>query len=197
VNDAMMEAVNMLKNRPKERRRVIIVIAKNESRGSEIRTREVMSAMDFAQVAVYPIDISKMISELTATPQPSRPNAIPPEAMPVTAGVIGTPTTVSQNDMGNWVPLIKDVFDVAKSVFIPNPLSVYARYTGGHSYSFVTQGDLERAVSKISTTLHSEYMLTYSPNNIAEPGFHQIVVKVKHRELKITTRDGYYNAGTP
>jgi hypothetical protein len=40
-------------------------------------------------------------------------------------------------------------------------------------------------------------MLTYSPNNIAEPGFHQIVVKVKHRELKITTRDGYYNAGTP
>jgi hypothetical protein len=61
----------------------------------------------------------------------------------------------------------------------------------------VTQGDLERAVSKISTTLHSEYMLTYSPNNIAEPGFHQIVVKVKHRELKITTRDGYYNAGTP
>ncbi len=195
VNDAMMEAVNMLRSRPRERRRVIMVIAKNENRGSEISTREVMSAMDFAQVAVYPIDISKIISELTATPQPSRPNAIPPEAMPITAGVIGTPTTVSQNDMGNWVPLIRDVFDVAKNVFIPNPLTVYSRYTGGHQYSFATQGDLERAVSKIGAILHSEYMLSYSPTNLSEPGFHQIIVKVKHRDLKITTRDGYYTAG--
>jgi VWFA-related protein len=195
VNDAMMAAVNMLRNQPANRRRVIMVIAKNESRGSEISTREVMTAMDFAQVAVYPIDISKIISELTATPQPNRPNAIPPEAMPITAGVIGTPTTVSQTDVGNWVPLIKDVFDLAKSVFIPNPLSVYSRYTGGHSYSFVTQGDLERAVERIGATLHSEYMLTYRPNNPEEAGFHQIVVHVKHRDLKITTRDGYYNAG--
>ena len=195
VNDAMMEAVNMLRNQPAGRRRVIIVIAKNESRGSEISTREVLSAMDFAQVSVYPIDISKIISELTATPQPNRPNAIPPEAMPITAGVIGTPTTVSQTDVGNWIPLIKDVFDLAKSVFIPNPLSVYSRYSGGHSYSFVTQGDLERAVERIGATLHSEYMLTYRPNNPEEAGFHQIVVHVKHRDLKITTRDGYYNAG--
>jgi len=195
VNDAMMEAVNMLRNQPAGRRRVIIVIAKNESRGSEISTREVMSAMDFAQVAVYPIDISKIISELTATPQPNRPNAIPPEAMPITAGVIGTPTTVSQTDVGNWIPLIKDVFDLAKSVLIPNPLSVYSRYSGGHSYSFVTQGDLERAVERIGATLHSEYMLTYRPNNPEEAGFHQIVVHVKHRDLKITTRDGYYTAG--
>jgi VWFA-related protein len=195
VNDAMMQAVNMLRTRPPARRRVIMVVAKNESRGSEISTREVMSAMDFAQVSVYPIDISKIISELTATPQPSRPNAIPPEAMPITAGVIGTPTTVTQNDMGNWVPLIRDVFDVAKNVFIPNPLTVYARYTGGHQYSFATQKDIERAVEKIGATLHSEYMLTYRPTNFSEPGFHQIVVKVKHRDLKITTRDGYYTAG--
>jgi VWFA-related protein len=195
VNDAMMQAVNMLRNQPTNRRRVIMVIAKNESRGSEISTREVMSAMDFAQVSVYPIDISKILSELIATPQYNRPNAIPPEARPITAGVIQTPTTDSQTDMGNWVPLFVDIFDVAKSVFVPNPLSVYARYTGGHQYSFATQGDLERAVEKIGATLHSEYMLTYHPSNLDQPGFHQIVVHVKHRDLKIATRDGYYTAG--
>ena len=59
----------------------------------------------------------------------------------------------------------------------------------------MTQKDLEHAISAISQTLHSEYMLTYRPTNIADPGFHQIVVKVKHRDLKITTRDGYYWAG--
>ena len=93
------------------------------------------------------------------------------------------------------MPLIKDVFDVAKNVFIPNPLTVYSRYTGGHSYSFMTQKDLEHAISAISQTLHSEYMLTYFPNNQEEAGFHQITIRVKHADLKITHRDGYYSAG--
>jgi VWFA-related protein len=195
VNDAVMSAINILRTQDEKRHRIVIVIAQNKNGGSEMSTREVMQAADFGSVTVYPIDISKIISALTETPQVSRPNAIPPEAMPITAGVIGTPTTVSQNDMGNWVPVFEQIFDLAKSVFIPNPLTVYAHYTGGHSYSFMTQKDLESAISRISQTLHSEYMLTYRPTNVGQAGFHQIVVRVKHRDLKITTRDGYYWAG--
>lgn len=195
VNDAVMSGINMLRTQDPTRHRIIIVIAQNKNGGSEINTREVMQAADFAQVTIYPIDISKIISDLTATPQYNRPSPIPPEARPITAGVIQTPTTDSQNDMGNWVPAFVQIFDLAKNVFIPNPLTVYARYTGGHSYNFMTQKDLESAISRISQTLHSEYMLTYRPTNAAQAGFHQIVVRVKHRDLKITTRDGYYWAG--
>jgi VWFA-related protein len=195
VNDAVMSAINILRTQPTTRRRIIIVVAQNKNGGSEIDTRNVMAAADFAQVTIYPIDISKIISDLTATPQYNRPSAIPPEARPITAGVIQTPTTDSQNDMGNWVPAFQQIFDLAKSVFIPNPLTVYARYTGGHSYNFATQKDLESAITKISSTLHSEYMLTYRPTNTPAGGFHQIVVHVKQRDLRITTRDGYYSAG--
>lgn len=195
VNDAVVRGINMLKDRPSIRRRVVMVIAENQNRGSEISTREVLTEADFANVTIYPIDISKIISQLTATPQPNRPNAIPPEARPITAGVIQTSTTDSQNDMGNWVPLVKDIFDVAKNVFVPNPLTVYARYTGGQQYSFVTQKDLEKAVDKIGAMLHSEYMLSYTPNNPEEGGFHKITVRVKHADLGITARDGYYSAG--
>jgi VWFA-related protein len=195
VNDAVVRAINMLKTREKTRHRVVMVIAENNNRGSEISTREVLSEADFASVNIYTIDISKVIAELTATPQPNRPNAIPPEARPITAGVIQTPTTDTQNDVGNWVPMFKDIFDVAKSIFIPNPLTVYSKYTGGHQYNFASQKDLERAVSRIGATLHSEYMLTYQPNNAEEGGFHSIKVVVKHRDLKITARDGYYSAG--
>ena len=197
VNDAVMQAINMLRSRDEKRRRVVMVVAQNKNNGSEITTRQVMSETDFRQVSIYSIDISKVISELTATPQPNRPNAIPPEARPITAGVIQTSTTDSQTNMGNWVPLLKDIFDVAKNVFVPNPLTVYAKYSGGHQYAFDSQKDLERAVNSIGATLHSEYMLTYTPTNIDEGGFHQIVVHVKHRDLKITTRDGYYIAGRP
>ena len=195
VNDAVVRAIDALKTRDKTRRRVVMVIAENQNRGSEMKTREVLSEADFANVTIYPIDISKVISQLTATPQYNRPNAIPPEARPITAGVIQTPTTDSQTNMGNWVPLFVDIFDLAKNVFIPNPLTVFAKYTGGRSYNFASQHDLEQAVSKIGATLHSEYMLSYSlPDNL-EGGFHQIVVRVKHADLKITTRDGYYWAG--
>jgi VWFA-related protein len=195
VNDAVMSAINILRVQDTKRRRIIIVIAQNKNGGSEIHTREVMTAADFANVTIYPIDISKIVSDLTATPQYNRPSPIPPEARAPVQGNMQTPTTESQNDMGNWIPALQEIFDLAKNVFVPNPLSVYARYTGGHAYSFMTQKDLEHAISRISETLHSEYMLTYRPTNIAEPGFHQIKVEVKHRNLKITTRDGYYWAG--
>ena len=195
VNDAVMSAINLLRVQDPKRRRIVIVVAQNNNGGSEMNTRDVIQAADFAQVTIYPIDISKLLADLTATPQYNRPNPIPPEARPTVQGNIQTPTTDSQNDMGNWVPAFQQIFDLAKSVFIPNPLTVYARYTGGHAYSFATQKDLEQAVERISGILHSEYMLTYSPSNIAEPGFHQIRVVVKHRDLKITTRDGYYSAG--
>ena len=195
VNDAVMRGINMLKTRPSDRRRVIMVIAENQNRGSEISTREVMAEADFANVVIYPIDISKVISAMTATPQYNRPNAIPPEARPITQGNIQTSTTDSQMNVGNWVPLLVDIFDLAKNVFVPNPLTVYARYTGGKSYNFATQHDIEQAVSKIGATLHSEYMLAYQVSDTQEGGFHQIRVNVKHADLKITTRDGYYWAG--
>lgn len=195
VNDAVMSAINLLRVQDPKRRRVVIVVAQNKNGGSEMNTRDVMTAADFAQVTIYPIDISKIISDLTATPQYNRPNPIPPEARAPVQGNMQTPTTDSQNDMGNWVPAFVQIFDLAKNVFIPNPLTVYARYTGGHSYSFMTTKDLEHAINRISETLHSEYMLTYKPTNVGQPGFHQIVVRVKHRDLKITTRDGYYWAG--
>ena len=147
----------MLRNQDPKRQRIIIVIAQNKNGGSEINTREVMQAADFAQVTIYPIDISKIVSMLTETPQYSRPNPIPAEARPITAGVIQTPTTDSQNDMGNWVPAFEQIFDLAKSVFIPNPLTVYARYTGGHSYSFLTQKDLESAISRIGDSAQRVY----------------------------------------
>ncbi len=197
VNDAVMSAIDMLKSRPTTRRRVVLVVAENKNSGSTIGTREVLSEADFAQVTVYPIDISKVISDLTSTPQPNRPNAIPPEARPITNGVIQTSTTDSQTNMGNWVPVFKDIFDLAKNVFVPNPLTVYAKYTGGQRYFFANQKDIEKAVSDIGATLHSEYMLTYSPNNLEEGGFHQILVRVTHKDFKITTRDGYYIAGKP
>jgi VWFA-related protein len=197
LNDATLEAINMLRKRPPSRRRAILLISESHDKGSQIKPREVLTQADFANVAIYSVDISKAMASLTATPPPPRPDLTPPGGKHLPMGEVNTPTTESQMAMGNWAPLIKDVFDATKGVFVANPLDIYTRYTGGRQYAFIKQGTLDRAVSDIGAELHSQYLLTYSPNNQDEGGFHAITVQVLRPDLKIRTRDGYYLAGKP
>jgi VWFA-related protein len=197
LNDATLEAINLLRKRPASRRRAILLISEQRDKGSQIKAREVLTAADFANVAIYSVDMSKVMASLTATPPPPRPDLTPPGGKHLPAGEVSTPTTESQMAMGNWAPLLKDVFDAAKGAFVANPAEIYTRYTGGRQYSFVKQGTLDRAVSDIGAELHSQYLLTYSPNNQDEGGFHAITVQVLRPDLKIRTRDGYYLAGKP
>ena len=197
LNDATLEAIAMLRRRPANRRRAILLITEARDKGSQIKAREVLTAADFANVAIYSVDISKVMASLTATPQPPRPDLTPPGGKYMPMGNVNTPTTESQMAMGNWVPLISDLFDATKGIFVANPAEIYTRYTGGRQYAFAKQGALDRAVSEIGAELRSQYMLTYLPNNMEEAGFHTILVQVARPDLKIRTRDGYYLAGKP
>jgi VWFA-related protein len=197
LNDAAMFSINMLRNRPVTRRRILVLLSENRDKGSEIRVREVLTAAEFANVVIYSVNISQLVSALTAQAQPNRPDPIPAEAHQYPAGVIGTPTMETQMEMGNWVPALKDIFLAAKGIFIADPLDIYTRYTGGREFSFKTQKTLDRDISGLGEELHSQYMLTYSPNTQNEAGFHQIVVTVRKPDVKVRTRDGYWLAGKP
>jgi hypothetical protein len=59
----------------------------------------------------------------------------------------------------------------------------------------MNQKELDRAVSELGEELHSQYLLTYTPNNQEESGFHTINVQVLKPDLKVRARDGYYIAG--
>src|SRR5262249_44216131 len=110
--------------------------------------------------------------------------------------VIDTPTLQGQNN-DNFVPMFTEIFKAAKGIFINDPLDIYSKYTGGRQYSFMKQGALERAVQEIGEELHSQYLLTYTPNNLNEAGFHEISVTVLKPDLKVTTRRGYWTAAVP
>jgi len=200
LNDATIESVNLLRRRPASRRRILLLIAESRDNGSELKAREVLSAAEFADVVIYAIDISKFVASVTAPPSANRSvlDNRPPGAVYAQGpgGGVETPTTISQNNMGNWAPIIKDIYDMAKGIFIPPPLEVYTTYSGGRQYAFKTQRELERAVSDLGEELHSQYLLTYVPNNQSEAGYHNIVVQVLKPDMKIRARDGYYWAGT-
>jgi len=194
LNDAAMQAMNLFRNRPPTRKRILLLITESRDNGSELHVRDVLTAAEFANVVVYSVDMSHLVASLTSTAQPPRPDAIPPEARHLPAGQIGTQTTDAQNTMGDWTPALKEIFIAAKAIFIPNPLEVYTKYTGGREYSFMTQKTLERAVADIGEELHSQYLLTYSPNNQDEAGFHEIEVRILKPGLKVRTRNGYWLA---
>jgi len=198
LNDATIEGINLLRRRPSSRRKVLLLISESRDNGSEIKSREVLSAAEFANIVIYSIDISHLVASVTAPPPATRSvlDNRPPGAVHLPAGAVETPTTQSQQNMGNWMPLVKDIFLAAKGLIVANPLEVYTKYTGGREYSFKTQKDLERAVSELCEELHSQYLLTYRPNNEDEAGYHNIVVQVLKPNLNIRSRDGYYWAGS-
>jgi len=201
LNDATMRAINMLKTRPTNRRRIAILISENRDKGSGIhKVREVMTEADFAAVTFYSVNISQMISALTSKAMPNRPNPI--ESIPgaqggLPMGVTTTANTAAQSDTGNWVPALKDIFDAAKGLFVPDPLDVYTRYSGGREWGFRDQKQLQHDVQEIGDELHSQYLLSYSPNNQNEAGYHKIVVEVIKPGLTIRSRDGYWMAAKP
>ncbi|MBV8845119.1 MAG: VWA domain-containing protein [Bryobacterales bacterium] len=198
LNEAAMEGLNMLRRRPSDRRRILVLISESRDVGSHYHVRDVLTEAEFADIVIYPIDISHLLTSLTAKPLPNPPNRIPPGGQTLPAGTIMTPTLdLQMNQNGNWVPLFKEMFVAVKAIFVPNPLEVYSQFTGGREYSFMSQRALEQAVSDIGSELHSQYLLTYSPNNQEEAGFHEIEVQVDKPDLKVRTRNGYWLAGKP
>jgi VWFA-related protein len=198
VIDAVNQSIRMLKNRPPDRRRVLLLIAEKRDRGSELRLREGLTEAQFANVSIYSLDISTIVAALTDKGIPPRPPSIPAEAQHLPGGYPATPTTVEQNYyLGNYIPVFVDIFKAVKSVFVDDTLDVFTRFTGGREYSFVGEKSLEKAVAGISDELHSQYLLSYSPNNQTEGGFHEIKVLVNRPNLEVRTRPGYWVAARP
>lgn len=198
VIDAVNQSIRMLKNRPPDRRRVLLLIAEKRDKGSELRMRECLTEAQFANVSIYSLDISTVVSALTDKGLPPRPDAVPPEAQHLPGGYAATPTTQVQNDyMGNYIPVFVDIFKAVKSIFVDDTLDVFTRFTGGREYSFIGEKSLEKAISGISEELHSQYLLSYAPNNPGEGGFHEIKVIVNRPNLEVRTRPGYWVAARP
>ena len=199
--DAVLEADRMLKRHdPRNvRRRVIVLISRNIDKGSESHLEETIRSMQFDNVIVYCIDISQVLTALLKKPDYPRPanGGVPPEALPHIAGGTGpmNDTAVVKQEDGNWLNIIPSMARGVHEIFKKSPSEAFAYFTGGRVYSFAKERTLETAISDIGADLNSQYLLSYSPNNKNEPGFHNIRVVVNRPGLKIRSRPGYWWGG--
>ncbi|MFN7922865.1 MAG: VWA domain-containing protein [Bryobacteraceae bacterium] len=195
--DTVFQATRMLRNRPKNHRRILLLISETQDKGSEGRIREAMLSAEVNNVIIYSININRAITTLLKKPDIPRQSNIPPGARPLPPGAPITQTSVDQlTGYGNVIPVFQEIFTQVKYVLVKNPLEVFTKYTGGREFSFLNQRTLEQVVSQIGEELHSQYLLSYRPSQDvrAAGGWHSIKVQVNRPHTKARTRDGYWMA---
>lgn len=204
IVDAVVEGARLLNHQPPNRRRILLLIGETRDLGSESRAREALIDLQLANIVFYSVDMSRLVSTLTASPSQPRPMTAPPSSYPMPAGVPATPTTVAQTyglegGRAEFMPLMIEVLKDIKYVFKDNPMELFTKGTGGSEFSFYKQKGLDEAFEKIGEELHSQYLLSYNPNNKLEGGFHEIRVDVAgHPEVRrVQTRPGYWLAARP
>jgi VWFA-related protein len=196
--DAVEEGVQMLKGRQTNRRRIILLISETRDVSSEARLRETLISAQLNNVTTYIVDISRIVTNLTSKAQPSTTNPIDPSAYNLPGGSVNTPTSVAQaSQIGNrveFVPMLKEIYLGTKRIFVENPAEVFTEGTGGAQFTFKKERGLEDAIASVGREIHSQYLITYSPDDLKEDGFHQIRVDVDLPDLVVRTRPGYYLA---
>ncbi|MBV9082154.1 MAG: VWA domain-containing protein [Acidobacteriaceae bacterium] len=197
--DAVGEADHLLKRHDPNnaRRRVIILMSRNIDKGSESKLQETVRDMQFDNVIVYCVDISRVKTALLKKPDYPGPQngRVPPEALPTVTGQTRTETQVVQQENGNALNTLPPIYRGIRDLFKKTPAEAFTYFTGGNLYSFSNQRGLEDAIADIGKDLNSQYLLSYNPNNKEEPGFHNIKVVVDRPGLRVRTRPGYWWGG--
>jgi VWFA-related protein len=200
--DAVASATQMLSHVPKNRRRIILLIGETRDIASEARGRETLINLQLANITLYAVDMSRFMTTVTAPVPVPRPDYRLPSAYgPLPAGQPSTPTSISQmkglnGQRAEFMPLLIELYRDAKAIFKSNPVEIFTKGTGGTEFGFHDQHSLERAIQEMGEQLHAGYLISYSPNNKGDGGFHEITAEVVgHPNVKrVQTRPGYWLA---
>ena len=121
---------------------------------------------EFANVAIYSLDISTVVAALTDKGDAAAPaahSARGRDSARRRSRAHSHHASIRIITTATFVPVFVDIFKGTKSLFVDDTLDVFTRFTGGREYSFISEKSLEKAVEGISEEMHSQYLLSYSP----------------------------------
>jgi len=196
--DALSQAVGLLRNRPPNRRRVIVALAEAADTGSENKLGQVLREAQLANVTIYTVGLSTTAAELRAPPrQTAPPSATPPGTfgLPPIPGTPQTPSTEQQRYGNvNLLGLIVWMVKKAENAVGQNALELATVATGGLHLATFRDRSIQTALDNIGGELHAQYTLSYRPTGVDPSGYHEIKVHVSRRGVTVRARPGYYLA---
>jgi len=200
--DAMKLGVEMLSGRPGAtaakpgRRRVLLVLAEAEDKGSDAKLGEVLRQAQLENVTIYSVGISSTRAALSKKQEYKRPVEPTPEGtfgQPPAPGTVQTP--ISEDNRYTGIDLMSlAVWAVthAKAQITENPLEIATTATGGAHLATWKNQTIEKAIDEVGGELHSQYTLSYTPVGTDASGYHEIKVVVDRKDLTVRARPGYY-----
>ena len=179
--DAMDLAVKMLSSRPVPtttnpgRRRVMLVLAESDDKGSKANLGAVLRQAQLENVTIWSVGLSTVHAVFLnrAKMKPSDPGWGDNNLIPVAA----------------WA-----VTNVKDQIF-KNGLEIAAAATGGTHFATWRDRSIEAAIDEVGGELHSQYLLMYTPTGSGAGGYHEIKVAVDKPNVKVRSRPGYFLEG--
>jgi VWFA-related protein len=165
--DACVKAIDLLKHRPEYRRRILLLISETHDDGSESKLRDAIEQAELNNVLIYSLNISQAHAALQGLAS------------------------------GDLLPMIQQIYRGARNLVIKNPLAVLTSYTGGEQYSLQGRESLEAAVRKMGEEVHGQYLLSFTPVNTPDSGYHKIRVALNRTGWEVRSRPGYWAPDSP
>lgn len=165
--DAVIAGIGMLDSRPENYRRIMIVLGESRDRGSKHKMAEAIEMAQRSGVVIYSITYSAQGQAWTSSAEDDPPLPGGPDYL---AG------------LGELARLGKT-----------NDATAFARATGGRHLAFLKEGSLEAAISRTGEEIHSQYLLSFTPQETKNEGLHHISVTVaKFPNAVVRARPGYW-----
>jgi len=198
--DAVNEAIQRLRAR-QNTRRVILLISESRDRGSKAALEAVSVAAESADITLYAATYSlakaAFASKVRVGEPPPPPHAqTPSEVMKTPNGEVPTkynPPILPTEQRASISSGLAELLRLHRE----NDTQALAAVTGGTAFPFTRQKALEEAIGKLGAELHSQYILSFAPED-AESGYHQLEVRVlRSGDYRVRARPGYWMADTP
>ncbi len=172
ILDAVAYSVNLLKQEPDGRLRILLLISETRDHGSIAKIDDVVAAIGQSNAVMYALAFSPALSNILDTGRGTNKNEEHP--------------TVDLLDLG---------YRVAQAMR-KNVPSTVTSMTGGEYELFATRKKFEVRMNDFTNHLHSRYLLSFAPKS-PHPGLHQIRVRLKNpADETVLARSSYWAEAT-
>jgi VWFA-related protein len=203
--DAVAACVERLRKHANSRR-VLLLISESRDRGSEAGLDEAIMATQAAGVSVYAATYSAFRtafasrSSATGEPRsPQRPDRPSEQSGTATGGPAHcTPAGCPAPQLpapAQRVDILGGIGELAR-LGKSNTTQALTTGTGGAAFAFTRLKGLEEAIQRLGVELHSQYLLSYTPDDPAA-GYHHLEVRIPGRKVRVRARPGYWSGQEP
>jgi VWFA-related protein len=178
--DAVVSAAKQLEHVSPARRRVVLLIAESGDRGSESSLRDALRELEWNNIAVCSLVMPRIGGDLVRK----------------TISIKDTKSVFHRDDIGfvgsvDLGKLIPEIYRAGRAAAGQDELAILTGESGGREIPFRKLRDLEKGIAAIGEELHTEYVLSYTPDRY-DPGYHRIRVQVARPDAVVRSRPGYY-----